>query len=405
LKHFFLKFKDSVSLIGLEKNEEVLKYQLEKYFKNKLRYYDKLPDKLKYKFLFRVLKFIKYKTFIGRDGVIVTDEMKALIAGAAVQLTFGLEYFVLRHFSKIIIYPGPYYSTITGKKHKGETHPRGIIVISWSDFLKGYEIPDDKLNLGLHEMAHALELEKRIRPESDNYFSNYFEKWKKITEDDFKSISEDRNSFLRSYAGTNRQEFFAVCVEYFFEAPEEFNNKLPEVFNHLCILLNQNPLSADMQVSGYRHITHVSNITETDDDVPLFSTKISYSRLLLTSMTFIIILIIFILNETPFNIYHLLFISGIITVYFIQYFINSKKIELHEKYISVKSFFGKVTALYSYDEIVSVSFDTLETRDSIEILSLRNGKMYRKSYTLNLNSGYIEELKKILSSKKIALIA
>ena len=49
-------------------------------------------------------------------------------------------------------------------------------------------------------------------------------------------------SFLRSYGGRNEQEFFAVCVEHFFEVPENFKQKLPDIFFHLCILLNQDPL-------------------------------------------------------------------------------------------------------------------------------------------------------------------
>ena len=38
-------------------------------------------------------------------------------------------------------------------------------------------------------------------------------------------------------------EFFAVAVEHFFEAPAEFHKELPDIYNHLCVLLNQNPLN------------------------------------------------------------------------------------------------------------------------------------------------------------------
>ena len=38
-------------------------------------------------------------------------------------------------------------------------------------------------------------------------------------------------------------EFFAVAVEHFFEAPAEFQKELPDIYNHLCVLLNQNPLN------------------------------------------------------------------------------------------------------------------------------------------------------------------
>ena len=71
-------------------------------------------------------------------------------------------------FKRILIYPDQYYSTITHRYHKGEVNPAAqAIVLSWNNFLAGYARPDDSLNLGLHEMAHALEIENLI--DNDEY--------------------------------------------------------------------------------------------------------------------------------------------------------------------------------------------------------------------------------------------
>lgn len=52
-------------------------------------------------------------------------------------------------------------------------------------------------------------------------------------------------SFLRSYGGTNLREFFSVAAEHFFEAPKQFKNYLPKLYNEMCLLLNQD-LAADI---------------------------------------------------------------------------------------------------------------------------------------------------------------
>jgi len=47
---------------------------------------------------------------------------------------------------------------------------------------------------------------------------------------------------LGSYAATNYQEFWAVCVENFFERPSTFKIQLPELYDAICKLLNQDML-------------------------------------------------------------------------------------------------------------------------------------------------------------------
>ncbi len=56
-------------------------------------------------------------------------------------------------------------------------------------------------------------------------------------------MKRGEESFLRKYAGVNKQEFFAVCIEHFFEVPEKFQHNLPKIFHHLCVLLNLDPLN------------------------------------------------------------------------------------------------------------------------------------------------------------------
>ena len=207
-------------------------------------YYRDLDATDQKKFIGRVAQFISLKSFIPRMFKVVTPEMKVLISAAAVQLTFGLPEVCLRHFRRIIIYPDAYYSTVTKQMHKGEVNPKaGAIVLSWKSFLSGYANPDDSYNLGLHEMAHALELENLIKNEEYAFFPK--EAWSDFQREAEKVSSRIRSGqheFFRTYASTNEQEFFAVAVENFFERAEAFWREFPQLYSILVLLLNQDPL-------------------------------------------------------------------------------------------------------------------------------------------------------------------
>jgi Mlc titration factor MtfA (ptsG expression regulator) len=189
-----------------------------------------------------VIRFVRKKQFIGR-GMEVTLPMQVLVAAAAVQLTFGLPELVLRHFKRIIIYPDKYYSTITQQYHKGEVNPAArAIVLSWKNFTEGYAHSDDSLNLGLHEMAHALEIENMVENDEYDFLPPaVWEQWQAQAAAYRNHMSQRGSDFFRTYAATNDQEFFAIAVENFFERPAEFQTYAPELYDTLCLLLRQNP--------------------------------------------------------------------------------------------------------------------------------------------------------------------
>lgn len=212
---------------------------LEKYF----TWYNKLSPADKTKFARKVYLFIAGKRFIPREVPEVTPEARVLIAASAVQLTFGLPDIYLQHFNTILVYPNDYYSSITKRYHKGEVNPRfGIIVLSWQSFIDGYINPTDSLNVGLHEMAHALRLENIIRDEDYHFFDqDLMDKFDEYARKACDTMSHESEPFLRPYACTNAHEFFSVAVENFFERPVGFKKALPDLYTILTKLLNQDP--------------------------------------------------------------------------------------------------------------------------------------------------------------------
>lgn len=238
--------------------------------KQKNTYFRNLSPDAQEIFVNRLFKFMEDKKFIGREGLVVTDEIKVLISAAAVQLTFGLKDFMISHLYAINVFPRVFFSKYLNVNLKGLNTQSGVLSLSWNDFKEGYAVDDDKVNLGLHELAHALYIDLDEEGNYDEHFSAYFERWEDIAMKDYLELKEKKVDFLRNYGGTNMHEFFAVCVEHFFEAPKEFKAQLPHLYNYLMLMLNQDPdnVKGDYQVRVYaeRAVMHTESAEGADHE-------------------------------------------------------------------------------------------------------------------------------------------
>lgn len=217
-------------------------------------YFRKLSPQAKTEFVQRVLNFIETHTIEGEGNYNPGLAAKIHVAAAATQLTFGLDDFAFTHFETVILYPGIFRMREGGPLMKGATTPYGEIRISIQDFKEGYANSSDKLNVGLHEFGHALfmELLKKVNAEDDEELKNKIYPYLQ-TSDKILDAGKHRDTFLRDYAFTNRHEFFAVSVEHFFEAPNEFREKLPELYRLLKNLLQQDTAGERMDYGIVRN--------------------------------------------------------------------------------------------------------------------------------------------------------
>ena len=239
--YYYLKYSNDFvqrQSLYFHKLNPAYRVPLQKY----LTYYQRLDARNKDLFERRVQKFIHLKDFIPRGITEVTDEMKTLIAGSAIQITFGMPRIYFSHFKKILVYPDDYYSKINMHYHQGEVNMNGIIVLSWRNFAYGYMDDNDARNLGLHEMAHALRLENGIMNNEYGFLDDDdLMEWTKLCFKEIERMRNGTNHFFREYGATNSQEFFAVAVENFFERTSEFKQQRPELYAVLARLLNQDP--------------------------------------------------------------------------------------------------------------------------------------------------------------------
>jgi len=207
---------------------------------NEFDFYKKLSPKQKVYFEHRVATFINKYAFYGKEGLQVTDQMKVLIAATAIMLTFGMRNYLFTIINKIIIYPDVYYSNMNKAYHKGEFNPRmEAVVFSWKDFLEGYEISNDNLNLGLHEFSHVMHFQGLKN--TDTSATIFATAYQEIIEQVKRPMNYKRlidSNYFRIYAYTNEFEFIAVILEHFFETPSQFKHEFPELFEKVKEMIN-----------------------------------------------------------------------------------------------------------------------------------------------------------------------
>jgi len=222
----------------LDFTEEVLRKVLIKHFP----FFTKLIPPDQDKFLSRLKKFIKSKIYVIHD-VKGYREMPILISAAAVQLSFGLNKFLMPHFTIIQIYPQEFIALEPMRVLIGNVSGN-TINIAWKQFLEGYKNRFDNSNVGLHEMAHALyyqnfEAEEHI----DKNFQDSFHHFMSLGDKVFEREKLLTIGLYSDYAMKNFQEFWAESIEIFFESPARMNIHYPDLYAMLCDLLCQDPLN------------------------------------------------------------------------------------------------------------------------------------------------------------------
>jgi hypothetical protein len=216
--------------------------RLNSFYQKYSSYYNKLNEEQKRRFIYRANNLTQSIKFIGRQGFVVDEKVKLIVVSAIVQITFGFNQFHIPKFKTIFIYPDSYKNPFTGKMHDGEVNPRGLIILSWEKLVKGFADPNDKINLGLHEMAHAFmqTINKHQWP-YDYDFIQILKSIVSIAQEEIGRINDGSNLILRRYAAASPDEFFAVAVEHFFEAPKELATEMPRLYERMKALFRQDP--------------------------------------------------------------------------------------------------------------------------------------------------------------------
>lgn len=168
--------------------------------------------------------------------------MPILVSAVSIQLTFGLDKFMLNYFKDIYVLQDDYHYGFYSRPFQGHVDHSGIY-LSWDNFMKGIKGLTPNCNVGLHEMGHALAYVTFItQTEEDKHFKKEFKNFSKVARPIFNAMQEGQKNILGDYAGTNYHEFWAVSVEIFFENPIRLRHELPQLYHAISRLLKQDPI-------------------------------------------------------------------------------------------------------------------------------------------------------------------
>src|SRR5688572_208346 len=205
-------------------------------------YFNELPQEMKLRFVKRTHLFRQQKKFhfIGLEN---TEETAILVSASAVQVTFGLKNYHMSYFKDIYILADAYHMDNDEELYIGHVAPDGIY-LSWKHFIQGYSNRNDNINVAVHEMSHALLYNNFFAQYGiDAHFRLNYEKFSNSTGPILADVITKRRSYLRSYAFSNLHEFWAVSAEAFFENPKGLKENMPDLYEALCRVLNQDPMT------------------------------------------------------------------------------------------------------------------------------------------------------------------
>jgi len=218
-------------------------FELKKFIAQNCSFYQGLNDELKIDFLQRIQNFINDKTFQSYDNCAFGKNEIYTVSYHAIMLSFGLSNYLYDEFDEIFIGENSLSSNSYDKKIAGLTSTQGYMFFSKKAITDSLKNPKDGYNILFHEFAHGLCIQGLLSGD-DILNDTLFKRWMKSCSDYLDDIEEGKKQFLRDYALTNYQEFFAVSVESFFERSMEYQLHFPEHYHSMSVLLNQDVLKA-----------------------------------------------------------------------------------------------------------------------------------------------------------------
>lgn len=204
-------------------------------------FYRGLDKKEQEKFIERLQRFITSKTFVIHDKS-GFREMPILIGATAIQLSFGLDEYLLPNFRVINIFPAEFVGTEPFLRILIGNVSGNTINLSWKHLLEGFQYPADGQNLGMHEIAHALYYQNCVVQQNvDSRFSQGFALFDEPGNKVFELEKTTAFGLYSRYATKDFQEFWAETIELFFEKPAKLKTAYPDLYTAVSRALNQDP--------------------------------------------------------------------------------------------------------------------------------------------------------------------
>ena len=238
--------------VKMKKSKVRYKYfpdEWKNYLSKKVQYYNLLSDDDKQRFENDVLAFLNKVRINGVDTE-VDDKDRLLVASSAVIPIFGFpEWKTYPNLDEVLLYPNTFNedSFVTVGKQRdvlgmvGSGYMNREMILSKPALHKSFE-QTGRSNVGIHEFVHLLDKLDGSADGIPKYLleRKYLIPWIKLMHQEMQKIRAE-HSDINPYGAVSEQEFLAVASEYFFQNPERFEHKHPELFKMLEKIFNQYP--------------------------------------------------------------------------------------------------------------------------------------------------------------------
>lgn len=226
--------------------------------KQQFKFFSKLTQDRRQRFINLISIFLVEKTFVGCAGLEITEEMSLSIAAYACFLHLGLPHDDLYpDLRTIYVYPHIYkaksrqltagnFVIESQQARAGESWHKGFVVLVWDEIKRGIQDVRDGHNVILHEFAHQLDQESGSMNGTPDLggLANYAT-WGRLLSPLFvnlrSEIQKQHPTLIDQYGATNEAEFFAVLTETFFEKPKQLKRKHPKAYQVLQDFYGQDP--------------------------------------------------------------------------------------------------------------------------------------------------------------------
>jgi MtfA peptidase len=211
----------------------------------------------------RVVLFLEDKAIVGAQEFTVTPLMRVVIAIQACAPVLYLDPDAYSGWSDVVVYPDEFRPRIEYEDEAGVVHIRdheiageawegGPVLLSWADVERSRDFEAAGMNLVIHEFAHKLDMRNgaadgmpKLRPGmsasawqrvADAAYADFVrrvEAWEAAGE------PQESAPLIDPYAADAPEEFFAVCSEVFFAAPEILREAYPNYYSQLATYYGQ----------------------------------------------------------------------------------------------------------------------------------------------------------------------
>ncbi len=227
--------------------------------KRRVPYLRLMPTDLQLQLKQHMQVFLAEKTFIGCNGLQITDEIRVTIAAHACLLILNRPGTYYPKLRQILVYPDSFVverdqvdpAGLTRHARQvlsGESWSEGQVILSWQDTLAGAAVVDDGQNVAIHEFAHQLDQETGSANGAPMLARRaHYRRWSNVLGAEFAALqaraARGEASLLSDYGATDPGEFFAVISEVFFEQPGPMAQAHPNLYRELCQFYQLDPLS------------------------------------------------------------------------------------------------------------------------------------------------------------------